>query len=140
MPFRSHLVLGYVSRVAGRQGLCALRRAETTGLRVCTPYGRTSEEAHQRGSRVSVGRIEGARSRPHRKLNGGKSAYGQSTPQTPTYQLFGVRKGDAGAQCSGERAALSRRLRLLPRRETVNPSAGPSVGTYRTTSNGRSEQ
>ena len=30
--------------------------------------------------------------------------------------------------------------RLLPRRETVNPSAGPSVGTYRTTSNGRSEQ
>ena len=47
-----------------------------------------------------MGRIEGARSRPHRNLNGGKPAYGQSIPRTPTYQLLGVRKGDAGAQCS----------------------------------------
>ena len=112
----------------------------TCALATCRAAPATLELLGERGYGVPVARIEGARSRPHRNLNGGKSAYGQSTPQTPSYQLFGVRKGDAGAQCSDERAALSRRLRLLPRRETVNPSAGPSVGTYRTTSNGRSEQ
>ena len=57
-------------------------------------------------------------------------------PNIPTFWA-GKRATPArtGSASVWQRAALSRRLRLLPRRETVNPSAGPSVGTYRTTSN-----
>ena len=55
-------------------------------------------------------------------------------PNIPTFWA-GKRATPARSASVWQRAALSRRLRLLPRRETVNPSAGPSVGTYRTTSN-----
>ena len=66
--------------------------------------------------------------------------YAYPYPTSPTYQLFGLEKGDAGAQYSVKGLPSPRRLWLLPRRETVYPSAGPSVGTYRTMSNDRSEQ
>ena len=57
-------------------------------------------------------------------------------PPGPQHITFlGLGKGDAGAQGSVKGLPSPRRLWLLPRRETVNPSAGPSVGTYRTTSN-----
>ena len=55
-------------------------------------------------------------------------------PNIPTFWA-GKRATPARSASVWQRATLSRRLRLLPRRETVNPSAGPSVGTYRTTSN-----
>ena len=41
-----------------------------------------------------------ARARPHQNLYAPRSATSQSTPRTPTYQLLGLGKGDAGAQCS----------------------------------------
>ena len=41
-----------------------------------------------------------ARARPHQNLYAPRSASSQSTPRTPTYQLLGLGKGDAGAQCS----------------------------------------
>ena len=46
----------------------------------------------QRGCGVPAARI-GARSRPLGKLYAQKSACGQSTPRTPTSQLFGLEKG-----------------------------------------------
>ena len=76
-----------------------------------------------------------ALTRPLENLYVRKPAYNQSIPRTPTYQLFGLEKGDAGAQYSVKGLPSPRRLWLLPRRETVYPSAGPSVGTYRTMSN-----
>ena len=48
----------------------------------------------------AVALVECVRSRPHPNFYGRKPAYGQSIPRTPTYQLFGLEKGDAGAQYS----------------------------------------
>ena len=59
-------------------------------------------DVDERGCGVSVAWIEAARSRPHQNLYAPRSARGQKTPRTPTSQLLGVGKGDAGAQCSGE--------------------------------------
>ena len=61
------------------------------------PYRTHTQE---RGPCGAVARIEGARSRPHQNLYAPRSATSQSTPRTPTYQLLGLGKGDAGAQCS----------------------------------------
>ena len=58
----------------------------------------------------------------------------------PNIPAFWGEKGRRRRAVQCERAALSRQLRLLARRETVNPSARQCVGTYLTTWNGWSEQ
>ena len=160
MPFRSPLVLGYVSRVAGRASpSLRLTRNLCASLRVCTPYGRTSEEAHLTDSqrRALRAQLPLAHAEAHRngsrtalRTTKGSSAVGAAAAQTtwPGSFLLGwgspgtdalrrrdVREGQAARAPPhrGLRDAAQRRRRPLPPRPQADPRvhARPGVGLRR---------